>query len=148
MGKDYGPKPAFHRDPLAGLSHGASTFQVARFYCGLQTGELVAPEALRLMREAMVEPGIRHKFVSGLSDHVGEVTMYRKSGTWRDFHADSALVEADGQVYVMVALARNKQGSRWLHHLADPMHHLATSDGTDPVTTAQRTASLSPAAGR
>ena len=131
MGKDYGPNPAYHRDPLAGLSHGATAFQVARFYCGLQRGGLVGPEQTRLMREAMVEPGIHHKFVKGLSGH-DELTLYRKSGTWRDFHADSALVESDDAVYVMVGLARNPHGSLWLERLAEPLHRLATRE---PVAT-------------
>ena len=126
LGKPYGKAPAFHRDPLAGLSHAATTFQVARFYCGLEFGELVSPEQTQLMRTAMSEPGIRHKFVKGLAGH-DDLQMYRKSGTWRDFHADSVLVEIDGQAYVMVALARSKRGSAWMEHLAEPLHRLATS---------------------
>jgi beta-lactamase class A len=126
LGKAYGKAPAFHRDPLVGLSHGATTFQVARFYCGLEFGELVSPEQTQLMRDAMSEPGIRHKFVKGLAGH-DELQMFRKSGTWRDFHADSMLVEMDGQAYVMVALARNTRGSAWMEHLAEPLHQLATS---------------------
>ena len=126
LGKPYGKAPAFHRDPLAGLSHAATTFQVARFYCGLEFGELVSPEQTRLMRKAMSEPGIQHKFVKGLAGH-DDLQMFRKSGTWRDFHADSMLVEVDGQAYVMVALARSKLGSAWMEYLAEPLHRLATS---------------------
>jgi beta-lactamase class A len=129
LGKPYGPAPAYHRDPLAGLSHGATTFQVARFYCGLEQGELVSPDQTRLMREAMSEPGIRHKFVKGLASH-DDLRMFRKSGTWRDFHADSVLVETGDQAYVMVALAHSKKGSAWLEGLAEPLHQLAVS--TEP----------------
>jgi beta-lactamase class A len=126
IGKDYGPSPAYQRDPLAGLSHGATTFQVARFYCALAKGELVSPEQTRLMREAMSNPGIQHKFVKGLAGHE-DLKMYRKSGTWREFHADSVLVESQDKVYVMVALARGAQGSDWLESLAEPLHELALS---------------------
>lgn len=126
LGKPYGKEPAFHRDPLDGLSHAATTFQVARFYCGLEFGELVSPEQTRLMREAMSEPGIEHKFVKGLAGH-DDLQMFRKSGTWREFHADSVLVEMDGQAYVMVALARSALGSAWMEYLAEPLHRLATS---------------------
>lgn len=126
LGKPYGKAPAYHRDPIANLSHGATTFQVARFYCGLEFGQLVSPEQTQLMRTAMSEPGIRHKFVKGLAGH-DELQMYRKSGTWRDFHADSMLVEADGQAYVMVALAHSKRGSLWMERIAEPLHRLATS---------------------
>jgi beta-lactamase class A len=42
VGKAYGKVPAYRRDPLEGLSHGATAFQVARFYCLLDRGELAA----------------------------------------------------------------------------------------------------------
>jgi beta-lactamase class A len=129
MGKDYGPAPAYQRDPLAGLSHGATTYQVARFYCGLQRGELVSGESMQLMRDALSRPGIRHKFVKGLSD-IDDLRLYRKSGTWRNFHADSALVESHDGAYVMVALARSPQGSAWLEKLARAMHRLALAPST------------------
>jgi len=126
LGKDYGPTRAYHRDPLANLSHGATTFQVARFYCGLRKGNLVSPKQAQLMRSALSEPGIQHKFVKGLAGH-DELEMYRKSGTWRDFHADSALVETENEAYVMVALAHSARGAAWLQHLAEPLHILATT---------------------
>jgi beta-lactamase class A len=143
LGKGYGPAPAYHRDPIANLSHGATTFQVARFYCGLEQGELVSPEQTELMRQAMVEPGIRHKFVKGLSGERG-LRLFRKSGTWRDYHADSALVEAGERSYVMVALAHSPEGSKWMERLAKPLHQLAVSGDAGP----QRVAGFSPAAGR
>jgi beta-lactamase class A len=81
----------------------------------------------------MSEPGIEHKFVKGLEGH-DELEMYRKSGTWRDFHADSALVETGDQAYVMVALAHSPRGSAWLQHLAEPLHILAmTSQPLKPA---------------
>jgi beta-lactamase class A len=108
---------------------------VARFYCGLEQGELVSPEQTRLMREAMSKPGIRHKFVKGLAGHE-ELQMYRKSGTWREYHADSVLVESEGAVYVMVALARSDRGSDWLEGLAEPLHELALSASPLPAAEA------------
>jgi beta-lactamase class A len=126
LGKPYGPSPAFHREPLEGLSHAATTFQVARFYCSLRRGTLVGPEQTQFMRGAMAHPGIRHKFVKGLAGH-DDIEMYRKSGSWRDFHSDSALVETGDQAYVMVAIAHNKRGSVWLERLAEPLHSLALS---------------------
>jgi beta-lactamase class A len=52
------------------------------------------------------------------------VEIYRKSGTWQDFHADSALVEAGAHKFVMVGLAHHKDGGEWLVRLAAPMHDL------------------------
>jgi beta-lactamase class A len=79
-----------------------------------------------MMLETLARPGISHKFVKGLEAY-DKLEIYRKSGTWKTFHADSALVRFDGHAYIMVALAHNPQGSRWLEQLAGPLHELAIS---------------------
>jgi len=126
VGKEYGPTPAYRRDPLHNLSHGATVFEVSRFYCALQRNELVSPERDQMMREALSKPGIRHKFVKALANIRG-LEIFRKSGTWRTFHSDSALVRDGDNAYVMVALANNPRGSKWLERLAEPLSRLATS---------------------
>jgi len=128
VGKDYGPDPAYARDPITGLSHGATVFQAARFYYKLHTGTLVSPQQSSMMLEALSNPGIRHKFVKGLRNYEG-LEIYRKSGTWKTYHSDSALVRYDGQAYIMVALANSPQGSKWLELLAAPLHELALAEG-------------------
>lgn len=132
VGKEYGPTPAYHRDPLHNLSHGATVFEVSRFYCALQRNELVSPEQDRMMREALSKPGIRHKFVKALSNHSG-LEIFRKSGTWKTFHADSALVQDGDDAYVMVALAHNPRGSTWLERLAEPLRRLAKTQLNTPA---------------
>jgi len=124
VGKDYGPGSAYQRDPLSGLSHGATAFQAARFYYKLQTETLVSPEQSRMMLDVLSRPGISHKFVKGLEAYP-DLEIYRKSGTWRTYHADSALVRTDGLAYIIVALANNANGSAWLEKLAAPLHELA-----------------------
>ncbi|HET6592771.1 MAG TPA: serine hydrolase [Xanthomonadales bacterium] len=128
VGKDYAQAEAYHRDPLFGLSHGATAFQVARFYYRLKTGTLVGPESTELMLEAMSRPGIRHKFVKGLEGIPG-IRMLRKSGTWKTFHADSALVQYRDQTYIMVGLANNENGGQWLAQLASPLNELVNTEG-------------------
>lgn len=131
VGKDYGPGTAYRRDPLANLSHGATAFQAARFYYKLHTGTLVSPTQSAMMLETLSRPAISHKFVKGLSSF-DELEIFRKSGTWKDFHADSALVRFDGHSYIMIALAHDQNGALWLEQLAGRMHELAiaTSGGT------------------
>lgn len=126
VGKDYSPSAAYHRDPVSGLSHGATAFQAARFYYKLQNGTLVSPQQTKLMLEALSKPGIQHKFVKGLKAYPG-LELFRKSGSWRDYHADSALVRSKGLAYIMVALSHNPKGSQWLEKLAAPLHELAVS---------------------
>lgn len=57
-------------------------------------------------------PGISHKFVKGLKDREG-LEIYRKSGTWKDFHGDSGVFVRDGLVYIAVAInEREPKGGR------------------------------------
>ncbi len=117
VGKDYGRGSAYMRDPLHNLSHGATAFQVARFYYLLETGQLVSPELSREMKAILGDPGINHKFVGGLAAAVPGASIYRKSGSWQDWHADSAIVEHDGRSYIAVGLAQNPRGGEWLERL-------------------------------
>ena len=124
VGKDYGPSSAYRRDPLAGISHGATAFQAARFYYELQRGALVSPEQSEMMLDVLSRPGIWHKFVRGLSTYP-DLELYRKSGTWKTYHADSVLVRTDGLAYILVGLANNPNGDAWLESLAAPLHEAA-----------------------
>ena len=126
VGKDYGPSSAYKRDPLSGLSHGATAFQAARFYYELHKGALVSPEQSAMMLDVLSRPGISHKFVKGLKAYP-ELKIYRKSGTWRTYHADSALVRTNGLAYIIVALTHNANGAAWIEQLAAPLHELAVS---------------------
>jgi beta-lactamase class A len=117
VGKPYGPSPAVRRDPLHKLSHGATAYQVARFYYLLETGQLVSAQASRQMKEILGAPGIHHKFVAGLEQRFPDARIYRKSGTWRSFHADSALVERAGRRYIAVGLANDPRGGEWMREL-------------------------------
>ncbi len=129
VGKEYGRRPAWKRDPLHNLSHGATALQVARFYYLLETGRLVSPEVSREMKGMMAEPAIHHKFVQGLLSERPGSTIYRKSGTWRDYHADSAIVERAGRRYVAVALAKDNNGGEWLRRLIVAMDDLIFQPG-------------------
>ena len=117
VGKEYARGVAYKRDPLHNLSHGATAFQTARFYYLLETGQLVSPALSREMKQILGAPGIHHKFVKGLMDTSPEAQIYRKSGSWRDWHADSAIVEHAGRTYVAVALAKSPAGGKWLKNL-------------------------------
>jgi len=126
VGKAYGKTPAYRRDPVANLSHGATVYQVARLYTMLANDSLLSPDLNALMKETLSKPGIRHKFVKGLAGRPG-VRIHRKSGTWKDFHADGALVEYRGYKYVMVGIAKHRDGGKWLVKLAAPLHDAIVS---------------------
>jgi beta-lactamase class A len=117
VGKEYGKQPAWKRDPLHNISHGATAFQVARFYYLLETSQLLSDELTREMKAMLGQPGINHKFVKGLNDSRPGSNIFRKSGSWRQWHADSAIVEREGRRYIAVALAESPHGGKWLERL-------------------------------
>ena len=121
VGKEYGKAGAYKRDPLHNLSHGATAMQAAKFYYLLETGRLANPELTGEMKAMLGNPGIKHKFVKGLSDFP-EAKIYRKSGSWSRWHADSAIVEGSGHKYIVVALAEDSRGGSWLSQLIKPIH--------------------------
>lgn len=139
VGKPYGPEPAYHRDPIDNQSHGATAYQAARFYYLLETGALVSPEQSELMLSTLVEPGINHKFVRGLAGH-GEFELYRKSGSWRRYHADSVLIRSENRAYIMVGLVEDGDGDILLESLAPRLLELVQA----PPGSTQRTLVSSP----
>ncbi|NWF36474.1 serine hydrolase [Mariprofundus sp. KV] len=124
VGKEYASGVAKHRDPLHNISHGATALQTARFYYMLESGKLVSPEYSRQMKTMLGNPGINHKFVKGLSQSSPDALIFRKSGSWRDFHADSALIEHNGRRYIAVALANNPKGGEWMTRLIQAMNEI------------------------
>lgn len=117
VGRDYGGGRVWKRDPLHGISHGATAMQAARFYYLGVTGRLVAPELRSEVREIMSRPAIKHKFVKGLAAANPEAAIYRKSGTWRQFHADSGVIVAKGHRYIVAALAEHPRGAEGMAKL-------------------------------
>ena len=117
IGKGYGgPNDRWKRDPIHNLSHGATSLQVARFFLMMDEGRLVNPRFSAEIKEILSQPGIHHKFVKGL-DGKPDHHIYRKSGTWRTWHSDAALVEAGGKKYVAVALVEDGHGGEILPQL-------------------------------
>jgi beta-lactamase class A len=116
-GKNYGSGGVWRRDPLKNLSHAATPMQIARFYYMLARGDLVSPGASRAMREILAYPGIRHKFVAGMESVAGDSRMHRKSGSWINWHADSALIEHRGRTFIAAGLTDDPQGGAWLEKL-------------------------------
>ena len=126
IGKEYGKSPAYHRDPLHNFSHGATAMQVARFYYLLETGQVVGKELSAEMKAMLGDPGISHKFVKGLRQYP-EVEIYRKSGSWRRWHGDSALIEVGDIKYIVVGLIEDSNGGQWLSRMIKPIHELMVS---------------------
>lgn len=132
VGKDYGGGLGYGpRDPLHGLSHGATAEQVARFLVMMDQGGLINPWVSAEVKRILSKPAIQHKFVKGLAGRPG-ISLFRKSGTWKHWHCDAALVErSDGRRYVAVGLVEHERGGRVLEELIRGLDDLITRG--DPV---------------
>jgi len=119
MGRTFEKQALVYRDPLKHISHGATARQVARFYVLLDAGQLVSPYWSEWMLAHMAPPDYVHKFFKALRDRPGLTFVARKSGTWEDFHSDSALVERNGRRYVIAALAAHPEGETMMMQIAE-----------------------------
>ena len=118
VGKRFAKTGARIGDPMKDISHAASSYQVSRFYYLLATGRLVSPEASKDMLDILCQPGIDHKFVASLSRLVNPSQIFRKSGSWRNYHSDSVLVwDDDGRRYILVGLVVSPEGGKILRNL-------------------------------
>ena len=126
IGKEYGKSPAYLRDPLHNFSHGATAMQVARFYYLLETGQVVGKKLSAEMKAMLGDPGINHKFVKGLAKYP-EAKIYRKSGSWKRWHGDSALIETGDVKYIVVGLIEDSRGGDWLTRMIKPIHEMMVS---------------------
>ena len=120
VGRDYSGGPRWKGDPLHNISHGATAMQAARFYYLAETGRLVADQYLADFVEIMSKPGIGHKFVKGVQKSNPDAEILRKSGTWKNFHADSGIIvnKARGFKYIIVALVEHPAGNDGLARFA------------------------------
>lgn len=118
VGRPYRKSNESYRDPVHNISHGATARQTARFYALLDRDALVSPYWSRRLRHWMGPPEHHHKFVGALQDRPGVEFIARKSGTWRNFHSDSALIQHHAHRYVVVGIAEHWGGSALLKTLA------------------------------
>ena len=120
VGRDYSGGPVWKRDPLHNISHGATAMQVARFYYLAVTGRLISERYFADFIEIMSKPGIQHKFVKGIKKSNPDAEIYRKSGTWKEFHADSAFIvdKKGGYQYIIVGLVEHPKGADVLARFA------------------------------
>ena len=118
VGKRYAKTGKRRGDPLFNISHGATVTQVCRFYYLLAMGRLVSWERSKQMLDMMVQPEIHHKFVNSFDRIAPNATVYRKSGTWKNYHADSALIWGPSwRRYIVVGLIEDEDGEEILREL-------------------------------
>ncbi|MHC4235522.1 MAG: N-acetylmuramoyl-L-alanine amidase-like domain-containing protein, partial [Planctomycetota bacterium] len=114
-GKHYTKASPRIGDPLRDHSHGATVRQGLRFYLMLEQGRLVSAAASTKMKEIFAAPHLEHigsKFVAGLQGR--DLSLIRKSGTWEDWHLDTARVERGERVYLLTGMTHHPRGGEYL----------------------------------
>jgi beta-lactamase class A len=118
VGRAYAQDHPIIADPLKGLLHAATAYQVCRFYYLLANGQLVSPERSAQMLALLANTAMGHKFAYHLKETASLDHVFRKSGTWKDWHSDSALVwQSDGRRYILAALVDDARGEQILRDL-------------------------------
>ncbi len=113
VGKRYAKYGERYPDPIKGLSHAATVSQVCRYYYMLVYGKLVSFDRSKIMLDMMVNPDLHHKFVNTLDQVAPKAKIFRKSGTWKNFHTDSVLVWGpEWRRYILVALIEDPEGEK------------------------------------
>jgi beta-lactamase class A len=122
VGKRYAAQGKRNPEPIRGLSHAATTDAVAKFYYQLATGQLINEKRSAQMLKYLKNPGLHHKFVNTLDVIAPEATLYRKSGSWKNWHCDSIMVvdEARGKKYILVAMVEDAAGEQIIRSLVKP----------------------------
>ena len=129
VGRDYSGGPVWKRDPLHNISHGATAMQVARFYYLAMTGRLISEQYFADFAEIMSNSEIQHKFAKGIKKTNPDADIYRKSGTWKEFHADSGVIvdKERGYQYIIVALMEHSKGADGLVRFAEVVDETISS---------------------
>lgn len=131
VGKRYGHQGRRYPDPIKGLVHAASVTQVCRFYYLLAMGKLVSWERSRQMLNMLTNPELHHKFVNTYDRIVPNARIYRKSGTWKQWHSDSALVWGPvWRRYILATLVEDPAGERICRNLVPAIEEVLQSEST------------------
>jgi beta-lactamase class A len=100
--------------------------QAARWYYLAVTQRLVAPQYQEDLVEILSKPAIKHKFVKGLANK-SDTEIYRKSGTWKNFHADGGVIIHKKNEYIIIGLLEHPEGGEGLSELIVIVDHLMES---------------------
>ena len=130
VGKRYAAGGRRYPDPLKGLSHAATTRQVCSFYYQLAMGNLVNERHSKQMLNIMENPELHHKFVNTLDRVAPKARLFRKSGSWKNYHSDSVLVWGPDRKYILVALIDDAYGEQIIRDLVLPLEKVMKNSRT------------------
>lgn len=118
VGKRYASTGTRKGDPMHNISHGATVTQVCRFYYLLAHGKLINAHRSEQMLEDLVDPHLHHKFVSQLDVLAPNAKVFRKSGTWKNWHSDSVMVWGQNwRNYILVTMVESPDGEKIIRQM-------------------------------
>ncbi len=139
VGKRFAKQGQRLGDPLHNISHGATVTQICRFYYLLATGQLVGPGRTQEMLYDMSDPGLYHKFVYAIRNRAPDATLYRKSGTWQTWHADSIWVKGrNWRNYILAAMVESPDGERIIRNVLPAVEDVLKKSAAVPATDRQQ----------
>jgi len=125
IGRLYAKKGPRVGDPINNISHGASATQVCRFFYLLSSARLISPERSEQMLADLSDPGLHHKFVSQVEARAPGAMMFRKSGTWKQWHSDAIMVRGTlWRDYILVGLIESENGETILRRVLPAVEEL------------------------
>jgi len=125
VGKLYAKRGPRVGDPVNNISHGASATQVCRFFYLLSSGRLISPERSGQMLVDLSYPMLHHKFVSQVEHRAPGARIFRKSGSWRQWHSDAIMVRGtQWRDYILVGLIESENGEHILRQVLPAVEEL------------------------
>ncbi|MEQ8206490.1 MAG: serine hydrolase [Woeseia sp.] len=125
VGKRYASDGPRIGDPLFNISHGATVTQVCRFFYLLAKGQLISADRSAQMLDDLADPHLHHKFVSQIDERAPDAQMFRKSGTWKQWHADAIMVRgSEWRDYILVGLVESQNGEKVLRQVLPAIEEL------------------------
>lgn len=125
VGKRYASSGPRIGDPMHNISHGATATQVCRFFYLLASGRLINEQRSAAMLRDLSDPRLHHKFVSQLDERAPGARVFRKSGTWKQWHSDAILVQGRAwRNYILVALVESERGESIIRQVLPAVEEL------------------------
>ncbi len=135
VGKRYAASGKRVGDPLHNISHGATATQVCRFFYLLASGRLINEQRSMEMLANLEDPGLHHKFVAPVEERAPNARLFRKSGTWRNWHSDAIMVHGRRwRNYILVGLIESQDGEQILRNVLPAVEEMIMPRGYDAAT--------------
>jgi beta-lactamase class A len=125
VGKRYASGGPRIGDPMYNISHGATATQVCRFFYLLASGRLINETRSQQMMNDLSDPHLHHKFVSQIEVRDPKARLFRKSGTWKQWHSDAIMVQGTAwRDYILVGLIESDHGETILRQVLPAVEDL------------------------